>query len=96
MNRSNKYGGRDHENAHLEIEVNFEIRSICDCCSSELEWCKRFVEVETPVDIDHIKLWFESGEALTRLQRLLQAGIPPASYLKTLRSPKKRASSRPS
>jgi hypothetical protein len=92
MSRSAKPNGGDHENAHVEIEVNFGIRSICDCCSSELEWRKEFVEIETSLDIDHIKLWFESGEASSRLRRLLQTGIPPVSYLRTLRSPKKRAS----
>jgi hypothetical protein len=78
----------------LEIEVTFEIRSFCQCCDSELEWCKEFLEVETPIELGHIKLWFESGAALGDMRRLLQASIPPRSYLKTLRSAKKRARGR--
>lgn len=80
-----------HSETRLEVEVTFEIRSFCACCNSELEWCKEFIEVETPIDLGHIKLWFESGAALGDMRRLLQAGISPRSYLKTLRSAKKRA-----
>lgn len=75
----------------LEVEVTFEVRSFCECCESELEWCKEFIEVRTPIDLGHIKLWFESGAALGDMRRLLRAGIPPRAHLWTLRSAKKRA-----
>jgi hypothetical protein len=79
----------------LEIEVTFEIRSFCDCCDSELEWRKEFVEVDISLEMDRIKLWFESGAAVRHMRRLLQASVPPVDYLKTLSPPKKRARRRP-
>jgi len=84
----------DHVETRVEIEVTFEIRSFCDCCDSELDWCKKFVEVDTSVEMDRIKLWFESGAALSQLRGLLRTSIPPVSYLKTLRSPKNRSDRR--
>jgi hypothetical protein len=79
-----------HPGTRLEVEVTFEIRSFCECCGSELDWCKRFVEIETAIELGHIKLWFESGAALSALRQLLRVGIPRRAYLKKLRSAKRR------
>jgi hypothetical protein len=88
---STKRRHASHPVTRLEVEVTFEIRSFCECCGSELDWCKRFVEIETPIELAHIKLWFESGAALGALRQLLRAGIPRMSYLKKLRSAKRHA-----
>lgn len=91
---STKHRHASHPVIRLEVEVTFEFRSFCECCGRELDWCKRFVEIETPIELGHIKLWFESGAALDALRQLLRAGIPRMSYLKKLRSAKRRAGGR--
>jgi hypothetical protein len=76
----------------LEVSATFEVRAICSCCETEVDWCKRTIETDASVQMDHIKLWFETGAALTQLRRLVQTSIPTVAYLNTLARPRRRTS----